>query len=149
MLKTQHREALNLIPVVTHFRWGGYRDTLLMMCRAIICSKVDYGCIVYDTASNTNLRQLDSIQNSGLRLALGAFCTSPIPNLHTEANEPPLEKCRIKLSVHYYLKTRACVDNPAHHVLHEFDLTIRDLYAPGQTGEKAWPDPWPLPLVSR
>ena len=84
-----------------------------MLYRAIARSKLDYGCIVYGTASNTNLGQLDNIHNSGLRLALGAFCTSPISSLFTEANETPLEERRLKLSMHYYLKIRACVDNPA------------------------------------
>ena len=105
-----------------------------MLYRAIVRSKFDYGCIVYGTASNTNLRQLDSIHNSGLRLALGAFCTSPVSSLYTEANETPLEERRLKLSMHYYVKTRACIDNPAHHALHEFNRTTRDLYAPRPNG---------------
>ena len=106
-----------------------------MLYRAIVRSKFDYGCIVYGTASNTNLRQLNNIHNSGLRLALGAFCTSPIVfSLYTEANEAPLEERRLKLSMHYYVKTHACIDNPAHHALHEFDWTIRDLYAPRPNG---------------
>ena len=105
-----------------------------MLYRAIVRSKFDYGCIVYGTASNTNLRQLNSIHNFGLRLALGAFCTSPVSSLYTEANEAPLEERRLKLYMHYYVKTRACIDNPAHHALHEFDRTTRDLYAPRPNG---------------
>ena len=104
---------------------GGGAETLLMLYRAIVRSKFDYGCIVYGTASNTNLRQLDSIHNSGLRLALGAFCTSPVSSLYTEANEAPLEERRLKMPMHYYVKTRACIDNQAHHALHEFDRTTR------------------------
>ena len=77
-----------------------------------------------------DLRQLDSIHNSGLKLALGVFCTSPVSSLYTEANEAPLEERQLKLSMHYYLKTRACIDNPAHHALHEFDQTI--YMSPGQ-----------------
>ena len=107
-LKTQCKEALNLIRVVAHLKWGGDRDTLLMLYRTIVRSKLDYGCIVYGTASNTNLRQLDSIHNAGLRLALRAFCTSPVSSMYTEANEAPLEERRLKLSMNYYLKTRAC-----------------------------------------
>ena len=108
---------------------GGDRNTLLMLYSAIVHSKFYYGCIVYGTSSNADL-QLDSIHNSGLRLALGACCTSPVPSLYTEASKAPLEECQLKLSSHCYLKTRACIDNPAHHVLHEFDQTTRDLYAP-------------------
>ena len=69
------------------WKWGGDRDTLLMLYRAIVRSKLDYGCIVYGTASNTDLRQLDSI----------------MPYL-------------------------------AHHALHEFDPTIKDLYLPRPNG---------------
>ena len=46
VLKAQCKEALNLIRVVAHLKWGGDRDTLLMLYRAIIRSKLDYGCIV-------------------------------------------------------------------------------------------------------
>ena len=105
-----------------------------MLYRAIVRSKFDYASIVYGTASNTNLWQLDSIHNSGLRLSLGAFCTSPVSSLYAEANEAPLEERRLKLSMHYYVKTRACIDNPAHHALHELDRTTRNVYAPRANG---------------
>ena len=65
---------------------------------------------------------------------LGAFCTSPVSSLYTEANEAPLEERRLKLSMHYYVKTHAYIDNPTHHALHEFDRTTRDLYAPRPNG---------------
>ena len=115
------------------------------------------GCVGFATeGAHHQLRQLDSIHNSGLRLALGTFCTSPVSSLYTEANEAPLEERRLKLSMHYYVKTRACIDNPAHHALHEFDRTTKDLYAPrpngrgGMTRPPAPPiglkveGPWPL-----
>ena len=49
VLKTQCKEALNLIQVVAHLKWGGDL-TLLMLYRAIVCSRFDYGCIVYGSA---------------------------------------------------------------------------------------------------
>ena len=148
VLKKQCMEALNHILVVANLNWGRYRDTLLMLYRYIVRSKLDCGCIVYGTESNTDLQQLDSIHNFGLRLALGAFCTSPVSSLYTEVNEAPLEERRVKLSIHNCLKTRACNDNPAHHSLHEFDRTTRDLYAPrpngrgGMTRPQASPSRW-------
>ena len=149
VLKTQCKEALNLIRVVAHLKWGGDRDTLLMLYRAIVRSKFDYGYIVYGTASNTNLLQMDSIHNSGLRLALGAFCTSPVSSLYTEANEALLEERRLKLPMHYYVRTRACIENLAHHARHKFDRTTRDLYAPRPNGRGGMTRPRPLPLVSK
>ena len=145
-LKTQCKEALNLIRVVAHLKWGGDRDTLLMLYRTIVRCKLDYGCIVYGTASNTNLRQLDSIHNTRLRLALGAFCTRPVSSMYMEANEAPLEERRLKLSMNYYLKTRGCTDNPAHHALHEFDPTTRDLYLPRPNGKGGMTRPPAIPI---
>ena len=91
--KTQCKEVPNFIQVVTHLKWGGDGDTLLMLYRANVRSKFAYGCIVYDAALNINLLQL-------------------------EDNEAPLKGSRLKLSMHYYMKTRACNDNPAHHAPH-------------------------------
>ena len=148
VLKAQCREALNLSWVVAHLKWGGDRDTLLMLYRAIVHSKLDYGCIAYGTASNANLRQLDSIHNTELRLALGAFCTSLVSSLYTETNEASLEERRLKLSMHYYLKTRACINNPARYALHEFDQTTRDFYVPRPNGRggMTWPPTHPIGL---
>ena len=36
--------------------------------------------------------------------------------------------------MHLYLKTRACINNPAHYALHEFDQTATDLYVPRPNG---------------
>ena len=112
----------------------GERNTLLILHQAIVRSKLDYGYIVYGTTSNTELQQLDSIHNSGLRLELGAFCTSSMTSLNTEANEAPLKEHRLNLSMHYYLKIWACIYNPAHHVLHESGKTNSELYAARPNG---------------
>ena len=148
-LKTQCKEALNLIRVVAHLKWGGDRDTILMLFRTIVRSKLDCGCIAYGTASHTNLRQLDSIHNAGLRLALGAFYTSPVSSMYTEGNEAPLEERRLKLSMNYDMKTCFCTDNPAHYVLHEFDRPQEICMFLNQMEKVAWLDPLPNPLVSR
>ena len=140
-----HLEALNLIRVVAHLKWGGHRHTLLMLYRTIVRSKLDYGCTVYGTASNTNLRKLDSIHNARLRLALGAFCTIPVSSMYTEANEAPLKERRLKLSMNYCLKTLACTDNPAH-ALHEFDPNTRDLYLPRPNGKGGMTQPPTQPI---
>ena len=145
-LKILCKEALNLIRVVAHVKWGGGRDTLLMLYRAIVRSKQEYSCFVYGTVSNTNLRQLDNIHNTGLRLALGAFCTSPVSSFYTKANEAPLMEQRSKLSLHF-LKTPACIDNPSHHTLHGFDQTPRIYMFPGQKGKVARLDPQHVLLI--
>ena len=127
-LKKQSKEAINLLRVVAHTKWGGDWDTLLMLYRAIVRSKLDYGCIVYGSASTSSLNKLNTIHNTGLRLALGAFCTSPVWSLYVEANEPPLEERRLKLSMNYFLKICAMPDNPAYLAMNKFDRSTKQLY---------------------
>ena len=143
LLKTKCKEARNLIRTVAHSKLGGNRDNLLMQYRAIVRFKLDYGCIVYGTASNNDLCRLDA----AVRLTLGSFCTNQVSNMYTEANEAPLEESRLKLSMHCYMKTRACTENPAHHALHEFDPTIRDLYLPRLNGRGGTARPPTQPIV--
>ena len=122
--------------------WGGDRDTLLILYQTIGRSKLDYGCIVYGTVSITNLWQLGCIHKTGTR----AFCTSLVSTMYMEANEAPLEERRLKLSMNYYLQTRACTDNTAHHALHEFDPTTRDLYLARPNGKGGMTRPPAQPI---
>ncbi len=111
-LKDKCLKALNLLKVVSRTNWGGDRKVLLRLYRSLIRSKLDYGCIVYGSARKSYLKILDPIANQGLRLALGAFRTSPIESLLTEADEPTLKQRREKLSIQYAIKIAAHPDNP-------------------------------------
>ena len=59
---------------------------------------------------------LDPIHNQGLRLALGAFRTSPVASIYVEADEPSLYSRREKLSLQYAIRLAANPSNPAHEV---------------------------------
>ena len=76
--------------VLSNTSWGADRSTLLYLYRSLIRSKLDYGSIVYGSARKSYLQMLDSVHHQGLRLALGAFRTSPITSLYVEADEPSL-----------------------------------------------------------
>ena len=78
---------------------------------------MDYGCIVYGSASKTAFGKLDPVHNQGLRLSLGAFRSSPVESLNVEAHEPPLEIGREKLALQYILKLKANPGNPAYDVV--------------------------------
>ena len=89
-LKAKCQKALNLLRVVAHTDWGADRKVLLNLYRTIIRSKLDYGSIIYGSARKSYLEMLDPIHHQGLRLALGAFRTSPSESLLAKANEPSL-----------------------------------------------------------
>ena len=82
---------MDILKVVSHRNWGGDTQTLLKLYRSLIRLKLDYGCIVYNSAWTSYLSMLEPIENHALRLCRGAFRTSLVESLQVEANEPPLE----------------------------------------------------------
>ena len=54
---------------------------------------------------------LDTVHHQGLRLALGAFRTSPVKSLYVEADEPSSYLRREKLALQYAIRLAAC--NPS------------------------------------
>ena len=54
---------------------------------------------MYGSARKSYLQVLDTVHHQGLRLALGAFRTSPVTSLYVEADEPSLTLRREKLSL--------------------------------------------------
>ena len=104
---------MNLLKVLSHTSWGADRTTLLKLYRSLVRSKLDYGCIIYGSARKSYLQMLDPIHNQGLRLALGAFRTSPVASLYVEADEPSLYSRREKLSLQYAIRLAANPSNPA------------------------------------
>ena len=113
-LKTRCQSALNALKVLSNPEWGGDTETLLHLYRSLVRSKLDYACPLYGSARKSYLKLLDPVQNQGLRLALGAFRTSPVESLQAEANEPSLELRRKKLSLQYALKLCSVPQNPAY-----------------------------------
>ena len=125
-LKARCQKSLNILKVPSRAEWGADRTTLLKLYRSLVRSKLDYGCIVYGSASKTALAKLDPVHNQGLRLSLGAFCSSPVESLYVEAHEPPLEIPRDKLALRYVLKLKANPENPAYDVV--FNPKHQELY---------------------
>ena len=103
--------------MLAHTDWGADRKVLLRLYRSLIRSKLDYGSIVYGSARKSYLKMLDSVHHQGLRLALGAFRTSPVESLLAEANEPSLESRREKLALNYISRVKANPDNPVNDVI--------------------------------
>ena len=59
---------------------------------------------------------LDAVHHQGLRLALGAFRTSPVESLYVEADEPSLYLRREKLALQYAIRVTANQSNPAYKI---------------------------------
>ena len=96
-----------------------YRIVLLHLYCSLVCSKLDYGCIVYRSAHQSNLKQLDPIHHQGLQIALGAFHTSAAQSLYIEVHEPSLTTLWLKLSLNYVLELKSLPENPAYSCVFE------------------------------
>ena len=92
-LKIRCLQALNILRVLSHTSWGVDRKHLITLYKALVFSKLSYGCEIYSSATKSRLAILDSIHNAGIRLAGGAFKSSPIPSLLVDAVEHPLDLC--------------------------------------------------------
>lgn len=76
---------------------------------------IQYGSIAYDVSNNHVLNSLDPVNHQGVRLALGAFKTSPTISLLAEANIKTLEQLRMESHIRYMLKTLSIPENPVSH----------------------------------
>ena len=93
--------------------WRADQKTLMMIYRSLIRSKIDYGCIVYNSASSRELVSLESVSNEAMRISSGCFRSTPISSLQVITEEPPLQIRRDKLSLKYYYKLKSLLQTPA------------------------------------
>ena len=118
LLKEKYGKVLNVLKCVSRTTYGSDRATLLLLYSALLRSKLDYACIVYDGACKSGKRTLNTIHNAALRTVTGAFRTSPTSSILAEAHEPPLAIRRCLLSMRYACKLRQYPDHPTYNSIY-------------------------------
>ena len=108
-LKIKATRALGILRTLAHTTWGADRGTLLRLYRALVRSKLDYGCEAYSSATPTVLKMLDPVHNEALRICTGAFRSSPVQSLYAESGEPPLSLHRDYMNLIYYARLQRTV----------------------------------------
>ena len=103
-LKAKCQKAMGLLKSLTSTEWGADQHMIMHLYRALIRSKLEHGQIVYGSASDSNLRELDAIPNEAIRIATGAFKSSPISTMQVLVNERPLQIRRELSSLKYFFK---------------------------------------------
>ena len=116
-LKAKCLKALNILKCVSRTSYGADRKTLLLLYRSLIRSKLDYACVAYDAACLSSKRSLDVIHHAALRIATGAFRTSPIASVLVEADEMPLALRRKTLSMRYATRLLQFPSHPTYRVV--------------------------------
>lgn len=121
-LKSACMKRLNLLQCLSHTDWGSDRVTLLKLYRALVRSKIDYGCMIYGSASERVLNSLQPVQNKAIRLATGAFRSSPVASLAAESGEPPLNIRRAQLILQFYTHVQLLPNSPTYKCIHRTQL---------------------------
>lgn len=93
-IKNKCSSQLRILKFLASTRWGASREVLLRVFTATVLSRLEYGSMVYANATKSDLKLLDSIQNSGLRIITGAFRTTPSVSLCSEMGMMPLQNRR-------------------------------------------------------
>ncbi|XP_014259836.1 uncharacterized protein LOC106672712 [Cimex lectularius] len=111
-------KAMNILRCTSKVKYGSHPSIGLMMYRALILARIDYGSIVYGSAAKSHLKKLETVQHRAIRLCLGALGSSPTNSLKVEANTEPLHLRRNRLTTKF-LATR--MHDPNHPVVTGLD----------------------------
>jgi hypothetical protein len=96
------QKDLNVMRMLKGTDFGTDKNSLLLLYKSLIRSKIDYGAQIYSSACPSFLKKLDGIQNAALRLALGALRSTLARELELEAGIPPLHLRRQEHTLKYY-----------------------------------------------
>lgn len=118
-LKGSCMNTMNILRTLSHHQWGCDEEVLLKIYRSLIRSKLDYGCTIYSTTNKTNLKLLNTVPNTAIRIALGAFRSSPSESLHVEAREIPLNIRRQQILLSYSARVSTSPNHPVLHLMNE------------------------------
>jgi len=92
-LKISCNTKIKIIKILSHHIWGADKNSLILINKALILSRIDYGSIIYNSAKPNIKQIINSIHN----LVIGAFRTSPIDSILCISGEPHYKLEEIKI----------------------------------------------------
>ncbi|KAL4113976.1 hypothetical protein QTP88_017519 [Uroleucon formosanum] len=104
-LKSSCSTRMSIIKTLSNLTWGSDQNSLTLIYKSLILSLINYGSVIYGTTKRNLLNTLDPIHNQGIRLATGAFRTSPTDSILCNAGVPPLQFIRDINTTKYMIKT--------------------------------------------
>ena len=116
-LKRDCQKKVNTLKMLSHTEWGADTKTLQMLYQTLIKSKIDYGSEVYESTSKTNVQKLGTIRNQCLRIATGAFKSSPIKSLEVLTSTLPIDLTQDMKLLNYLTRILVNRANPIHEML--------------------------------
>ena len=97
ILRQRCFNSLNVLKCVARTSYGADRSTLLLLCRATIRSKLDYASFVYDSATDSCKRTLDTVHHLSLRVVRRVHFAphQPVVSWQRQTSHPynPADSC--------------------------------------------------------
>ena len=103
---------MNILKLVSGTDWGAQRDTMLVLYRALVRPVLEYGLEAYYFAPQSQLKKLDKMQNTALRICCGAMRTSPVLSLQAAWREMPIDLKHLFLCYKYKCRLMENQNNP-------------------------------------
>ena len=112
-LTTSLASSIHIIRATGHTSWGWCRSTLKMVFHALVRRKLDYAPppAWQPWLSETNLTNLDRLQNRSLRLITGQPVSTPLEALRLEADVQSYSTCSKRLILKANEKARSSTDD--------------------------------------
>jgi ribonuclease HI/exonuclease III len=129
------KKAYNLMRSVAGHSWGASKKALITIYKALVRSRLDYGCEAVYTAGKIQLRRLDNVQSKCLRLCCCAFRSTAVNALQQDCGEMPLWIRRRRLLLRFAVKVAANPCNPASS-LPKLDWQATHAKIPYRTGQE-------------
>ena len=111
-LKGECVKRLNLLKHLSHTAWGADSASLTRLYKALILTKIDYGCEAYGSACKSLLKTLEPVQNQAMRIATGAFRSTPIQSLQILSGLFPCAMHREYRKLQYVIRIIVNPNNP-------------------------------------
>lgn len=115
-------KTLNIIRTLWGKEWGADRETLLRIYNSFILSRLRYCSVAYTSANKTDLALLNPLHNLGIRLATGAFRTSPSDSIIAESGQLPLQYMYARDLVMFLLKVKSQPNHPLQRYLAQSNI---------------------------
>lgn len=113
-VKNKAKKRLNILKMLCNVKFGAKRKHLLHIHQSIIVSILEYGAFLYNSAAPSYLKKLEPVHNEGVRIATGAFKSSPTISILADAGALNLEDRRLKQGTKYAIKIKANRKHPIH-----------------------------------
>lgn len=122
------KQVINLMKCLAGKNWGADRSVLKTLYEAGVRTKLEYAAPIMMALSKKNIKKLETVQNSALRIITGGLKTTPVPALRMETGVLSMNWRIKQLGVQYSLRIASVTHHPNQNIiLQHSSWPVRDI----------------------